>query len=106
MMNEDRIVDLRKRLDELPSELDDLFWKILESTDPFYKEHACELFQIYRVHNLMGPLFLLRLAFADEESDEILREVRPTLLTDNEIRCLLQTMKVRLDNNQRVIGSS
>lgn len=38
--NSDRIQDLRRRLDCIPPELDDLYSSIINNLDPFYLEHA------------------------------------------------------------------
>ena len=64
MSNGDRIVDLQKRLDQLPPDLERLYDKILGSLDPFYLEHAAQLFRI--VQESSHPLPLIVLYFADE----------------------------------------
>jgi hypothetical protein len=49
MKNSDRIADLEKRLDQIPPELDNLYSEILASLDPFYLDHASQIFQIARI---------------------------------------------------------
>ncbi|KAK9799927.1 putative NACHT domain-containing protein [Seiridium cardinale] len=51
LSNSDRIFDLQRRLNELPSELEALFEKILSNLEPFYYTHACQLFQIFEGYN-------------------------------------------------------
>ncbi|KAI9687017.1 MAG: hypothetical protein M1822_002427 [Bathelium mastoideum] len=43
----ERLFELQERLDSLPTDLEDLFWKILRSLDPRQFQRACELFQIH-----------------------------------------------------------
>ena len=69
--NGDRISDLQKRLDLLPPDLENLYQKILDSIDPFYFQHACQLFQLVRCSN--EPLSLLTFSFADEEPDYLFK---------------------------------
>lgn len=42
--NADRIMDLQRRLLELPADLEELFTNMLDSIEPLYKEHASQLF--------------------------------------------------------------
>ena len=42
----DRVSDMQRRLDILPPELERLCEKILDSLDPFYLEHAAQLFRL------------------------------------------------------------
>lgn len=74
--NGDRVSDLQRRLDLLPLDLENLYEKILNSLDPFYLEHASQIFQHVRAAN--EPPSLLCLSFADEEPEYIFKmEVRP-----------------------------
>jgi hypothetical protein len=65
MRHGDRILDLQRRLDMLPPELERLYEAILKSIDPFYLENAVQLFKI--VQASPEPLSTLLLSFADEE---------------------------------------
>ena len=66
--NHDRISDLRRRLRELPPELDDLYGLMLSSVTPtFYLEQASRLLQC--VYQSPVPLTALELSFADDEDD-------------------------------------
>ena len=76
LVNGDRVSDLQRRLDFLPPDLENLYEKMLNSLDPFYLEHASQIFQHVRAAN--EPPSLLCLSFADEEPEFILKmEVRP-----------------------------
>jgi energy-coupling factor transporter ATP-binding protein EcfA2 len=61
----DRVSDLQRRLDALPSELEELYDRMLASLDPFYLEHAAQLFKF--VQTSFAPPMLLVLTLADEE---------------------------------------
>lgn len=82
--NGDRISDLERRLAALPSDLEELFSKILDSIDPLYKSHACRFFMLVRLWNVTEisipkfgpasflhediPLTVMHLYFADLEN--------------------------------------
>ncbi|KAL8350112.1 hypothetical protein RB601_001392 [Gaeumannomyces tritici] len=70
LTNRDRIRDLQRRLEELPSSLEDFCQKIFDSimSDTLYQEHACQLFRLVGVAD--GHLTVLGLSFADEDEDE------------------------------------
>jgi hypothetical protein len=71
LRNRDDISDLQKRLQALPSELEDLYTHMLGHVDPLYQEQASRTFQIFRILSenskylqtdegggLLTPLFL------------------------------------------------
>ncbi|KAF5972356.1 heterokaryon incompatibility protein het-E-1 [Fusarium coicis] len=64
MMAGDRVEDIENRLDLLPSEMDDLYGRIIESIDPLYREHAAQLFKL--VNACREPSLRL-LWYADED---------------------------------------
>lgn len=66
----DRLGDLRKRLEELPAELQELFQQILSKIEPRYFRHACELFRIVRAAT--PPVTVLTLSLADEDQQFVL----------------------------------
>jgi len=99
--NGDRVTDLRKRLDELPEDLELLFQKIIDSIDPFYKQHASQLFQIHRAAWEYNGVTLLRLSFADEDNEGMWQECGEGALRDEEIRFRIQMMKKRLDSRTK-----
>jgi hypothetical protein len=61
----ERLSDLQKRLDSLPSDLETLFWRILKSVD---FERVSQLFQIMEASS-MG-LDIIKLSFADEDDPD------------------------------------
>jgi ankyrin repeat protein/energy-coupling factor transporter ATP-binding protein EcfA2 len=81
----DSIADLRERLLLLPSDLENLFEKIIGSVSPTYLAQACMIFQCLRVTN--EPLSLLDLSLAQETFDEAMAaEVKPMDATDIQYR--------------------
>ena len=61
----ERLSDLQRRLDSLPPDLEDLFWKILNQLEPNLYQHGLRL--ILLVRSVLTPLTLLLLFFADDE---------------------------------------
>lgn len=95
IMHGDRIVDLERRLQELPTELKHLYERILVALDPFYLGHAAELFQLVE-KSTMAPAVLL-VSYADEKADRILtREVDAITLTEFQLR--YETTRRRLNS--------
>ncbi|RAL60236.1 hypothetical protein DID88_000016 [Monilinia fructigena] len=80
MRNRDTISDLRRRLDDIPGDLEDLYSHMLSYIHPFYLRHASRLFQIVNAAQqearIIGredvdqlPLTVLALSLAvDEDS--------------------------------------
>ncbi|ENH65780.1 hypothetical protein FOC1_g10003402 [Fusarium oxysporum f. sp. cubense race 1] len=64
MMAGDRVEDLKNRLNLLPSEMDELYGRIIDSIDPLYREHAAQLFKL--VYACNGTTSLRILWYADE----------------------------------------
>lgn len=89
----DRPADLSKRVEELPSDLEHLFKKILDNLEPRHFEQASQLMQIVRA--ALVPLSLLALYFAEEGFDmSLIAEVRP--LSPDEIRSIVEIMRRRI----------
>jgi hypothetical protein len=42
----EHLTDLQRRLDALPPDLEDLYWKILKSLDPFHYKRTCQFFRV------------------------------------------------------------
>lgn len=55
LSNSDDAIDLTRRLDEIPADLEAYFDKMMGNLDPFYHEHASQAFQFAA----MGPSLLL-----------------------------------------------
>jgi len=93
----DRVSDLQTRLDTLPEELEQLYNKILNSLDPFYLEHAAQLFQFIRESPI--PPSVLLLSFADDKDNwrkAINHPLSPLIAEDAEI--LHDTMRRRINS--------
>lgn len=90
----DRISDLKRRLDSLPPELDDLIMKILSSLDSFYFEQAAQLFQLIRAS--LSPPTLLSLYLADEEQPDFYAQCEKRFLTYEEMKFRVETMRRRV----------
>jgi hypothetical protein len=60
--------DLNERIESLPTDLEDLFDKILGSLDARQQARASQYFQLHR--NALRPLTLLDLSFADEDDPD------------------------------------
>lgn len=92
----DRVSDLQKRLDLLPPDLERLYNKILQSLDPFYLEHAAQLFKL--VQESLVPPQLILLSFADEEGLDpyVNGNIKP--LSQDELSLRADTMRRRLNS--------
>ena len=95
VVNGDRVLDLQKRLEALPPDLEHLYEKMLSSLDPFYFEHASQFFQIIRVAK--EPPSLLSLSFADEEL-EFVQDCKVHSLGDEERTLRADIMRRRLNS--------
>lgn len=92
----DRVDDLQRRLDLLPPEMELLYDKMLQSLDPFYLEHAAELFKLVR--QSPRPPSILLLSFADEEDwgSVFTRPIQS--LSSKEASIRVDTMRRRLNS--------
>jgi hypothetical protein len=93
----DRISDLQKRLDALPTELEELYDRILLSLDPFYLEHTAHLFKFVQQSDVPPSVQLL--AFADDVDcwrTVIEMEMQP--LSPEEADVLQETMRRRINS--------
>ena len=95
----DRISDLQRRLEALPPDLELLYEKILLSLDPFYLEHAAQLFKLVQA-SLRQPS-LLMLSFADEEDPQCAIDYPIQTLSDAEILLRSDTMRRRLNSRYK-----
>lgn len=86
-----RISDLKRRIDYLPEDLEELYAYMLQTVDPFYHDQTSRLFQIVRAAQRcsIGRVTLLNLSWAEEE-DETLAEtigIKPYTIDEIESRC-------------------
>ncbi|KAG4279910.1 hypothetical protein FPRO06_11243 [Fusarium proliferatum] len=100
MMAGDRVEDLENRLNLLPSEMDDLYGRIIESIDPLYREHAAQLFKL--VSACRGPPSLRVLWYADEVKflDRAINE-DPSAVPLEEVLGRLEDMRLRIVSRYR-----
>lgn len=94
-----RITDLKRRIDYLPEDLEELYEYILQTVDPFYHEQTSRLFQIVRAaqRHSFSRVTLLNLSWADEE-DEALAEttaIRPCTTEEIEERCRVMDARLK-----------
>lgn len=92
----DRVSDLQRRLDLLPPDLEKLYDNILGSLDPFYMEHAAQLFEL--VEQSKDPPPLLLLSFADEEKVDFAIGLDTKPLARDEEVLRTETMRRRLNS--------
>ena len=72
--NFDRLPELRRRIDELPPELESLFQYMLNGIEGRYRDHACKIIRICFQNQLVSAtqeLFTLGLALVDDYELEI-----------------------------------
>ena len=92
----DRVSDLQRRLDQLPADLSTLYEKIVLSLDPFYLEHAAQLFKL--VQESIDPPSLLLLYFIDEEDPNRAINRPIEAISHNEKSLRADTMRRRLNS--------
>ncbi|KAI1121915.1 hypothetical protein F5Y10DRAFT_287923 [Nemania abortiva] len=95
----DRVSDLEKRLALLPPDLEGLYEKILRSLDPFYLEHAAQLFAMVAANQ--GPINVMIAAFADEEAPKFCLERRVQVMSEAEVQRCVDTMRRRINTRTR-----
>jgi NACHT domain len=96
VQNGDNASELQQRLDALPSDLEDLFRKIMDSIEPIYRRNSSQLFQIVRA--AVCPLNLLQFSFADEQNQNFAIEAEVAPLTEDDIKSRTEIMKRRLNS--------
>lgn len=101
LMNNDRLVDLQRRLDELPTELDALFDRLLLCLDPFYAEQARQYFDIMEAHREFGPPPVLLFALADEECPSFVLNQRVKPFSQSEVDGYTTPMPRRVQSRCR-----
>ncbi|KAL2822236.1 hypothetical protein BDW59DRAFT_149607 [Aspergillus cavernicola] len=87
LTNADRMVDLQRRLQELPADLEQYFLHILTSLNSFYLQQASQLFRL--ALEAPHPLAVLTFSYLDEDDpDFALRgEIKPLSEEEESIRC-------------------
>ncbi|KAF8862899.1 hypothetical protein BDZ45DRAFT_767708 [Acephala macrosclerotiorum] len=96
LMNRDRVSDLQKRLQLLPSDLEELYKHMLfRHISPFYYEQSAQILRIFRTATVLDErlsreaLELITLVFADEEDESLAltAKVRPLMDEELLLRC-------------------
>lgn len=92
LTNRDRISDLQKRLQLLPSNLEELYEHMLfKHINPFYYEQSSQILEIFRAATFSGErrtkdaLELITLVFADEEDENLCLTAEARPLTDEDL---------------------
>ncbi|OCL04896.1 hypothetical protein AOQ84DRAFT_299951 [Glonium stellatum] len=99
--NGDRVIDLMRRLEDLPEDLEMLFRKILDSVDPAYKLHSAQLFQIHRTASEFdNGISLLHFSYADDD-DRALWDDEERPLGRDEFIYRVKSMDRRLDSRTK-----
>ena len=87
----DRLVDLRRRVDELPEKLSQMFWLILQRIEPLYRTPAAKLLRLCFEQNALGfgGLHCLGLAMIDEAEMDLaqLEPFRSISRMDSHMKC-------------------
>jgi hypothetical protein len=65
----DRLEELRERLNDIPDDLEKLFWKILTNVDQERREHVSQLLQIMR--GSLEQLSVLDFSYADDPDPDV-----------------------------------
>lgn len=95
----DSISDLQKRISLLPSDLEELFKKILDRLDPYYFEQASKLFQMMPAA-APRSLTVLCISFADDDLGAALR-ARTQPLTSGELDSRAESVRRRLNSRSK-----
>lgn len=91
----ERLSDLQNRLDSLPVDLENLFWKVLASLSSFHFRRASQLFQLVRAS--LFPLTLLDMSFADEDDPSFAMKAPCAVLTLQQANSRAELMRRRIN---------
>ncbi|KAJ1324127.1 ankyrin repeat domain-containing protein 50 [Microdochium nivale] len=75
--NADRVEDLQERLNELPGDLEELYWKMFQSIEPRYCAHASRYFQISLAASGQMSAFAFFLADSGDPSSSLSSPIQP-----------------------------
>ena len=91
----ERLSDLQRRLDSLPPDLENLFWKMLNQLEPDAFQHGLQLFQILR--SAVRSPTVLELSFADEDTPDYAFNFPIGVLSEAEMTARAEIMRRRLN---------
>ena len=97
LANADRIVDLQRRLDSLPDDLEEYFRHMLDTIDRTYLQQTAQTFQV--ALKASEPLNLMTYYMLDklETSPEYALELKLQVMSDMDIRSRHHDMKLRIN---------
>lgn len=82
LRNEDDVIDLQRRLDLMPSDLEEFFARMIGTLDPFYLRQAARLFQIALKDDTTQTL--LTYSFTQERDPDFAIKAEVKLLSEDE----------------------
>ena len=69
LRNRDSLMDLERRIDQLPADLENLYEQMISSINPFYKEESAKIFQVvYQMMDQNDAVFLCYALWEDKVS--------------------------------------
>ena len=100
LRNGDEISHLRRRLESIPSGLEELYEHMLKSIEPLYREEASQIFQIFRAtgHELDVPTLTRALWFSDYRQAIDLKAFATQLDSREVDRIKLERMVMKLNS--------
>ncbi|KAK4172783.1 hypothetical protein QBC36DRAFT_314514 [Triangularia setosa] len=103
MKHDDRIVDLQRRLDGLPPDLENLYDSIVGSWDPFYFEHAVQYFLLMLARGPPDNGISARIFyFVDSADRDYATKMSYAALSEEYLKSQVETVGRRL--NSRYLG--
>ncbi|KAI1122584.1 hypothetical protein F5Y10DRAFT_270957 [Nemania abortiva] len=103
LTNYDNIGELKKRLEELPSDLEDLYRTMLSRVDSQYRSQSARLLCfIYHIHSRPEEeLSLLDLWFAENADDEMVYKTEIESIEDEDVRDRVREIESQLKSRCR-----
>jgi hypothetical protein len=95
LTNADRIVDLQRRLRDLPTDLNEYFERILFTVDNFYRKETAQMFQVTLMAH--DTLSLMAYWFMDQDDPTLLEDIAVAPLSIESINSRLNQMRKRLN---------
>lgn len=93
LSNEDRLVELRHRLSQIPKTLNDLFERMLSSVEDIYQEQAAQILQV--ALHAVEPLSVMIYSYVGDDEHNAL-EIETRTWTAEECVALSKTAEVRI----------
>ncbi|KAH6719561.1 hypothetical protein BKA61DRAFT_544125 [Leptodontidium sp. MPI-SDFR-AT-0119] len=107
--NGDGVIHLRKRLDLLPADLEDLYESMLDSIEDIYHEQSSQIFQIFRAadYNLTIPVLYgtLKATFPEAMKVQRQRNMKEAYLEHKQPLSLHRSLYAQYDRVQSQLNS-